>query len=57
MLENSSIPTTQAISSRKLPIEDLCKSQTLHTTVEDYLLAVKAGSRNREAAFELALKS
>ena len=48
---------TQAISSRTLPIEDLCKSKTLHTTLEDYRLAVKAGSRNREAAFELALKS
>jgi DNA polymerase I len=48
---------TQAISSRTLPIEDLCKSQTLHTTLEDYRLAVKAGSRNREAAFELALRS
>ena len=48
---------TQAISSRTLPIEDLCKSQTLHTTPEDYRLAVKSGSRNREAAFELALKS
>ena len=46
-----------SISSRTLPIEDLCKSQTLHTTLEDYRLAVKAGSRNREAAFELALKS
>ena len=48
---------TQAISSRTLPIEDLCKSQTLHTTLEAYRLAVGAGSRNREAAFELALKS
>jgi DNA polymerase elongation subunit (family B) len=48
---------THAISSRTLPIEDLCKSQTLHTTLEDYRLAVEAGSRNREAAFELALKS
>ena len=48
---------TQAISSRTLPIEDLCKSQTLHTTLEDYRLAVKAGSRNREVAFELALRS
>ena len=48
---------TQAISSRTLPIEDLCKSQTLHATPEDYRLAVRAGSRNREAAFELALKS
>ena len=45
---------TQAISSRTLPIEDLCKSQSLHITLEDYRLAVKAGSRNREAAFELA---
>jgi hypothetical protein len=33
---------TQAISSRTLPIEDLCKSQTLHTTLEDYGLAVGA---------------
>ena len=48
---------TQAISSRTLPIEDLCKSQTLHTTLEGYRLAVEAGSRNREAAFELALRS
>jgi hypothetical protein len=48
---------TRAISSRTLPIGDLCKSQTLHTTLEDYRLAVESGSRNREAAFELALKS
>lgn len=48
---------TRAIRSRTLPIEDLCKSQTLHTTLEDYGLAVGARSRNREAAFELALKS
>ena len=40
-----------------LPITDLCKSQTLHTTLEDYQFAVESGSRNREAAFELALKS
>ena len=40
-----------------MPIEELCKSQTLHTTLEDYQLAVEAGSRNREAAFELAIKS
>jgi DNA polymerase elongation subunit (family B) len=40
-----------------LPIEDLCKSQTLHTTLEDYRLAIESGFRNREAAFELALKS
>jgi hypothetical protein len=44
-------------SSRTLPIEDLCKTQTLHTSLEDYRLAVGAGSRNRDAAFELALKS
>ena len=48
---------TKAISSRTLPIEDLCQSQILHITLEDYRLAVKASSRNREAAFELALKS
>jgi DNA polymerase elongation subunit (family B) len=48
---------TQATRSRTLPIEDLCKSQTLHTTLEDYRLAVKAGSRSREAAFELAFRS
>ena len=48
---------TQAISGRTLPIEDLCKSQALHTTLEDYRLAVESGSRNPEAAFELALKS
>jgi hypothetical protein len=41
----------QAISSRTLPIEDLCKSQTLHTTLEVYRLAVESGSRNREAVF------
>jgi DNA polymerase elongation subunit (family B) len=48
---------TQAISSRTLPIEEFCKSQALHTTLEDYRIAVESGSRHREAAFELALKS
>ena len=57
MPENSSILTHRLSAAEHLPIEDLCKSQTLHTTLEDYRLAVKAGSRHREAAFELALKS
>ena len=47
----------QAITGRTLPIEDLCKSQTLHTPLDDYRIAVESGARNRDAAFELALES
>ena len=57
MLDNSSIPTPRLFAAARWPIEDLCKSQTLHITLEDYRFAVKAGSRNRVAVFELALKS
>ena len=45
------------IELRELPITDFARSQTLHVPLEEYQGAVEAGKRNKEAAFELAIKS
>ena len=55
MLENSSIPTPK-LSAAAVANRRLMQIPDLHTTLEDYRLAAESGSRNREAAFELALK-
>jgi hypothetical protein len=56
MLENSSIPTPK-LSAAAVANRRLMQIPDLHTTLEDYRLAGGAGSRNRETAFELTLKS
>ena len=45
------------IRLRELPITDFTKSQTLHVPLGEYRKAVEAGKRNKNAAFELAIKS
>jgi DNA polymerase, archaea type len=45
------------IELRELPITDLARSQTLHVSLEEYQGAVEAGKRNKNTAFELAIKS
>ena len=45
------------ITLRELPITDFTKSQTLHIPLEEYRRAVEAGKRDKNAAFELALRS
>ena len=45
------------ITLRELPITDFAQSQTFHVPLEEYRKAVEAGKRNKDAAYELAIKS
>ena len=45
------------ITLRQLPITDFAQLQTLHVPLEEYRGAVEAGKRNKDAAFELVIKS
>ena len=47
----------QAILNRTWPIERLAKTEALQDSLASYQKKIAAGSRNRSAAFELALQS
>lgn len=46
-----------AISERRWPVEMFCKTETLQDSPASYMRKIQASSRNRSAAFELAIKS
>jgi DNA polymerase I len=48
---------TFKIRRRELPIEALAKTEALQDSVASYMKKITASSRNRSAAFELAIKS
>lgn len=48
---------TEQIRNRSLPIEALAKTEALQDSLASYQKKIGASSRNRSAAFELALKS
>ncbi len=47
----------RAIRERRMPIEDLAKTDTLQDSLSQYQKKIGGGARNRSAAYELALKS
>ena len=49
--------TARKIRRRELPIEALAKTQALQDSLESYRQKIAAASRNRSAAFELAIRS
>ena len=48
---------TLRIRRREMPIEALAKTEALQDSVASYMKKINASSRNRSAAFELAIKS
>jgi DNA polymerase, archaea type len=48
---------TGKIRARELPIEALAKTEALQDSLASYSKKINASSRNRSAAFELAIKS
>ena len=48
---------TEKIRRRELPIETLAKTEALQDSLASYQRKIGASSRNRSAAFELAIKS
>ena len=48
---------TRKIRGRELPIEALAKTEALQDSLASYSKKINASSRNRSAAFELAIKS
>jgi len=45
------------LRARRLPVKNLARTETLSESPEGYLKKIEAGSRNRAAAYELALAS
>ena len=48
---------TLRIRRREMPIEALAKTEALQDSIASYMKKINASSRNRSAAFELAIKS
>ena len=49
--------TQSRLRAHAIPIEDLCKTDTLSEALESYQAKIAAKKRNRAAAYELALRS
>lgn len=45
------------IVNHQIPIEKLCKTEILNDSTDNYLRKISASSRNRSAAYEVALRS
>lgn len=60
--ETSKIPElhrryVEAVKNHKLPMEDLCKSETLSSSLDNYKKKLAEGDSRRSAAYELAIAS